>query len=60
MQSSSVHTGTRRLPLLPSRDCQERWQELSAAYEILSDPGKQKLWEEAKRQEVAVARLYSH
>lgn len=30
-------------------DAKERWQELSQAYDILSDPEKQRAWEAAKR-----------
>lgn len=30
-------------------DAKERWQELSQAYDILSDPEKRRLWEVAKR-----------
>lgn len=40
-------------------DAKEKWQELSQAYEILSDPQKQKLWEEAKRQSAAGGRRSS-
>jgi len=31
-------------------DAKERWQQLSEAYDVLSDPTKQRAWEAAKRQ----------